>query len=479
MQQNLILVTVDCLRADHVGWLGSTPSPSPNLDALAAKSRVFENAIVAGLPTYYSFPSLMAGRYPLRFGRDFIGLVGDEPTLATVLAEQGYETAAFVAGNPYAGRWTGYARGFQVFEDLVAKDDERGTETPKRVWGRAERMRAVIKHVPGAVALFDELYFRYGIVVRARKIERKGWHTWRAYPNGRVITELALKWLKERFDAPFFLWLHYMDAHRPYLPTSASPLQAFQHYNFWIRKGVTVERRKRDLPLELALYDATIRDVDTEMARLLGTLEAREDWNKTVFVLTADHGETFLEHGESDHDPVSLASELTHVPLLVHAPGLEPARVSPPISLVDLPPTLLRLLKVPIPSTFEGTARTEAVQPQDESVIAEVVDGYTREQNCNGRAMRGGLRLLSVQTRRFKLVIHFNGGRVELFDLDSDPAEQAPVPLETQRAVAARLLRAARTHLQKQGALPRTRGELDFRLELLQTQMKARGKGKE
>src|SRR5215467_3807378 len=96
--RSLILITVDCLRADHVGFMGYARPTTPFLNSLAKESIVFDNAIVAGAPTYYSFPAIMASRHPLGMGRDVVGLSsGDEPTLATALSQIGFATAAFVA----------------------------------------------------------------------------------------------------------------------------------------------------------------------------------------------------------------------------------------------------------------------------------------------------------------------------------------------------------------------------------------------
>src|ERR1700733_11155997 len=102
--RSLLLITVDCLRADHVGFMGYQRPTTPFLDSLAGDSLIFHNAIVAGSPTYYSFPSIMASRHPLALGRDVIGLGSGEPTLATSLSQSGYETAAFTAGNIYLSR---------------------------------------------------------------------------------------------------------------------------------------------------------------------------------------------------------------------------------------------------------------------------------------------------------------------------------------------------------------------------------------
>ena len=98
---SLILITIDCLRADHVGFLGYGRPTTPFLDALATESFVFSNAIAAGAPTYYSFPAIMASRPPLALGREVIGVAPGETTLASTLKEAGYATAAFLAGNPY------------------------------------------------------------------------------------------------------------------------------------------------------------------------------------------------------------------------------------------------------------------------------------------------------------------------------------------------------------------------------------------
>ena len=101
-------MTVDCLRADHVGFLGYQRPTTPFLDSLAKQSFVVPNAIVGGVPTYYSFPAMLASRSPLALGRDLIGLAPREASLPGELKKAGYETAAFVAANPYISSQFGY-----------------------------------------------------------------------------------------------------------------------------------------------------------------------------------------------------------------------------------------------------------------------------------------------------------------------------------------------------------------------------------
>src|SRR5438067_12622565 len=117
--RSLILITIDCLRADHVGFLGYGRPNDPFLCALRTESFVFSNAIAAGAPTYYSFPAIMASRPPLVLGREVIGVAPGETTLASTLKEAGYATAAFLAGNPYLSPRFGYDSGFDTFRDFL------------------------------------------------------------------------------------------------------------------------------------------------------------------------------------------------------------------------------------------------------------------------------------------------------------------------------------------------------------------------
>src|SRR5271169_7017645 len=118
-RRSLVLITVDCLRADHCGFYGYSHPTTPFLDSLASESFVAPAAIVAGAPTYYSLPAILASRMPLALGRDVIGLAPGESTLATALRDAGYATAAFSGANPYISSRFGYDQGFEVFEDFL------------------------------------------------------------------------------------------------------------------------------------------------------------------------------------------------------------------------------------------------------------------------------------------------------------------------------------------------------------------------
>src|ERR1700681_160217 len=128
-KKSVLLVTVDCLRADHVGFMGYARSTTPFLDSLASESFVVPTAIVAGAPTYYSFPAILASRMPLALGRDVVGVAPGESTLATVLRESGYVTGAFSAANPYISPHFGYDQGFEVFRDFLDFETQSSQKT--------------------------------------------------------------------------------------------------------------------------------------------------------------------------------------------------------------------------------------------------------------------------------------------------------------------------------------------------------------
>ncbi len=127
-KKSVVLVTVDCLRADHCGFMGYPRPTTPFLNSLAAESMIFPAAIVAGAPTYYSLPSILASRYPLAWGREVLGLAVREKNLASAFMEDGYRTAFCGAANPYLSEQFGYDFGFETFCDFLGDDLPRASD---------------------------------------------------------------------------------------------------------------------------------------------------------------------------------------------------------------------------------------------------------------------------------------------------------------------------------------------------------------
>ena len=458
LPHSLILITVDCLRADHVGYHGYSRPTTPFLDCLAAESIVFKDAVAAGSPTYYAMPTMLASRYALALGRDVLGIAPEEATLASMLRESGFATAAFSAANPYIASRFGYDQGFDVFADFLQGPDSAAPETTRsdRLRGRANRMLAEACHSMGFLgAAYDELYFQYCQKVAAsRKVSLD---SLRKFPSADIIVDRALAWLKENSRGRFFLWLHLMDPHGPYFPKAealkmigaeeVTGQQALYLNSYWSRGDISNDRLRQKKNAIVNLYDAGIRWADEQIRRLAENLVELNLWNNCALAVSADHGEEFLEHGGRYHVPRKLTQELVHVPLLMRVPGISQADVLPPFSMLDLAPTLLDVMGVPSPAEFRGRGRWSEVRKnkaQATPIVSECVHDCANPFFPQSRL---GSRILAVRLNQYKLVVNFSTGGEELYDLEHDPAEGAPLPRDQANDIRVALLKHAKRHL--------------------------------
>jgi arylsulfatase A-like enzyme len=462
-RKSIILATVDCLRADHCGFMAYRRPTTPFLDGLASECFVFPTAIAAGVPTYYSLPAIMASRYPLALGREVLGLAPEETSLTSVLQDNEYATAFFGAGNPYLSARFGYDFSFDTFRDFL--DDPTPHSIPdgadvqeRAAWaGGLNRILQKASHkIPGMAAAYDELYFQY---CQRRAAAAPSLDTLRRFPAADAIVDSARSWLASVGNNPFFLWLHFMDPHSPYYPTekglellgenSLTPSRARYLNGYWNRSDIAKERLRLHRDEIVAMYDSGIRWVDAQLARLVKILCQFKLWDSCIFALTADHGEAFLEHDCRFHAP-SLVEELIHVPLILRVPDARKKLVSGnPFSLLHLAPTLLAIAELPIPSEFQGQSHWKEIQEgtlRSEPAISECIAGCTNPFNLE---QRRGARLLAVREARYKLLLNFDTGAEHLFDLEVDPGERTPLMSPAAKPERHRLLRIALDHLRK------------------------------
>jgi len=454
---SVILITVDCLRADHVGFLGYQRPTTPFLDCLAEESVVFENAIAAGAPTYYAMPPMLASRYPLALGRDVLGIAPEESTLASVLQESGFATAAFSAGNPYISPRFGYDRGFEVFADFLHGSEPTGASGTRsgNFRNRANRLLANACHSVGLGGAYDEIYFQYCQRLAARR--DVSLDAVRRFPSAEILIDNAMRWLKEHCHQRFFLWLHFMDAHGPYFPKTEAlkimsrgdldAVRAVYLNSYWNRGDVSVERLRTKREDVVALYDTGIRWVDEQVRRLAENLVELNVWDRCALAVTADHGEEFLEHGGRAHLPKKLTEELLHVPLMLRVPASPKHRVQSPSSLLDLAPTLLDVAGIPAPAEFRGRSLWGQLRKgkfMERPVVSECVYDCTNPFFPKDRM---GPRLLAIRLNQYKLVLDFAGGSGQLYDLSRDPGEKAPLAMSEAAEVRQKLLTATKRHL--------------------------------
>lgn len=459
--RSLVLITVDCLRADRVATSGNRRAITPFLDSLASESFVFRSAYASGIPTYYSLPAVVASRYPLALGRDVIGIAPGENTIATELKEYGFKNAAFVAGNPYVCAEHGYDAGFDVFRNLFTTDETEFREykdlaAQESLRGRANRfLSKACRNFPGLGAAYDEIYFQYcqGSIVN----DGASFDSLRRFPSADVIVDCAIAWLQKNSADPFFLWLHLMDPHAPYYP-KAEALQemgseldlsdARRLNSFWAREGLSSRRLHKKRRSVEALYDAGVRWADRQIGRLAKRLVELNLWEHCALAITADHGEEFLDHGGKFHPPLSMHEGLIRVPLLMRVPGHPQGReLKYPIGLIDLAPTLLDTLDIPAPASFRGRSCWENLkndQGWERPVITECACGCTNPFRTETRLSS---RLLAVRKGDYKLVMNFATGSDQLLKFGRDFGEASPLPLGADAKVRKQLLEIAKKHV--------------------------------
>jgi arylsulfatase A-like enzyme len=372
---NLLLISIDTLRAASLGTYGYGRDTSPFIDSVAAAGTLFENAITTAATTAPSHMSVFTGLYPVNHGV-LIGLRTMFPhvrTLAERLRDAGYQTAAFTE-NGYIALTSGFGLGFSTYTE------NRGRSG----------------HAPGEV---------------------------------RLTFSQARRWLERNRQTPFFLFVHTYQVHAPYTPPP-------EYQGRFADDGSPgpvdpVIRHERDQ------YDREIRFVDDRIRDLFAALEETGRAGDTIAVFLSDHGEEFLEHGLFQHG-AAVFDEILRVPLVFWGPGRIPAgrRHAAQVSLVDIAPTLLDLVDLPIPPSLDGTSLKAAIQEgtaiAPRTFFAEARAG--RRWLAPSRNERWSPPLIAVRSDETKFIVHRpSEGEAEptrRFDLLRDPEERSPLPVE-------------------------------------------------
>jgi len=370
---NVIIVMVDTLRADHMSTYGYERKTTPFISKFASRAVVFEHARSQASCTFPSVNSLLTSRNPAIFnrqGKGQLGIPDEYPSIAEILKEQGYSTIAVSASpivcatpsdmNPIGG----FGRGFDVF-----------VEDPQ--WGSGARV------------------------------------------NRSVFRQL------DAVQEPFFLYAHYMDVHGPYRPPARYEKRFAGEYEGFefIKRGSPVpigkmlynngphfEITDRDIQHLVDLYDDEIRYFDGVFRRLFKNLKERDLLDRTIIVLTADHGEEFLEHGHIKHCR-GVWDTVTRIPLIFRFPSVEGGlRIDGAVQNLDIVPTLLDYLGIQTEGLeLEGKSLLPLVESQEPS--REYAFADQREHR-------------SADDGQFHLVLDGEDGTMTLFNLRSDPLEQ-------------------------------------------------------
>jgi arylsulfatase A-like enzyme len=445
---NALLVTVDSLRTDAVEPYGSAYD-TPTLSAVAERGVVFENAFAHGNWTPMSFPSILASR-PVFADTGRIG-VGGATTLAERLHDAGVATGGFNAANGFLTEHWGYDAGFDVFDAFVRGADE----------GRASEFVAAHPTLGAWLQLLGSPFRRVGGILRGGADERPVTDASRMLDVERAATSFVAE-----TESPFFLWVHYMDAHTPYVPAprhlrdlSDRRVGTVRMLIAHVRTGLGRSVGDRTLADLRTLYQGAVRQVDASLERLLASLSEAGVADDTAVVVAGDHGEEFMEHGHLAHYP-KLYDELVHVPLLIDVPGLPARRVTEHVGLDAIPPTVCDLLGVEPAPDWVGesllpTVR-DGVAPPSKPVVSVTVRGEDVTQQPIPRSLDDGDLLVSARDADWTYVRNATTGEEELYDRGVDPARRTDRSADADPAIVAardRLRAAAREHASRLSAV--------------------------
>ena len=395
---NVVFITIDTLRADHLGCYGYDRPTSPFMDELARDGARFADPTAAAAWTKPATGTLLTGLYPSRHGALYHGsrlqLPRGERTLAEVFRQAGYVTAGFVS-NPNIKRVFDFDVGFDEFFDSPVED----TVTLASIRGS---------------------YFG-SILMRLLRHQ----FNWKYENDVRRMNQHVSAWLDVNHEHPFFLYVHYIDPHIPYSPPAEFAREFARDH-----PGFPLFNTRKQL-VGMDLYDGEVRYVDEGLRELVGTLERYGLRENTLLVLTSDHGEEFFEHGVLGHG-FSLFQPVIQVPLIMHGPGITAGTVcEEPVQILDLPATVLALAGTGIDTLGDGHSFASLLAAGS----AEAAPLYFLENEFGqGEADQRSFVQKGIRAGKWKLVLTERNayfppgdqpyGGLALYDLVADPAER-------------------------------------------------------
>ncbi|MFH2003069.1 MAG: sulfatase [Planctomycetota bacterium] len=386
---NILLITLDTTRADRLGCYGYPKPTSPHIDELAGEGIRFDFAIAQASVTPVSHASILTGLYPFQHGlrvihgaSSFRLKEGAHPTVATLLKEQGWKTAAFVSAFPVS-EYFGLHFGFDTFDNGIqgnVEDKMKITETGQAVYALEKNQRRA-----------DE------------------------------TTDKALRWLeKNEGQDSFFMWVHYFDPHDQRIKPPRDFCAPF------LKDSEPGDSEKR------SIYDAEVAFMDQQIGRIFDCLKAEDRFDDTLILITNDHGQGLGDHDWWNHR--ILYQEQIHMPLVMRLPGGPAGRVIPDlVRSIDIMPTLLEFAGVPVPRV-EGKSLLGLIrgEPEPERIayadaLIRLDDNRPTREEFTEEGKYNDL-MYCVMTRSWKLIHrYFHPEASELYRIDQDLQERENV----------------------------------------------------
>lgn len=396
---NLLLITIDTLRADHLHLYGYDRIETPTLDNLGQNGTVFLNAVSQSSVTRPSHSSILTGVTPPNHGvRNNITYIlkEDEITLAEILSQNGYITTAFVSAEPLRSIF-GIDQGFSHYDDQL-------TVSPlSSIFLRIRRGQN-----------FYSVGSTIGVIIRKHFFPEP-----EPQRKASLTLNAAKEWLQVEIEKPepFFVWIHLFDPHTPYDP----PPPFDEKYKTPVTQDSKLDSQGEPVSRNVDLYDGEITYVDTELGKFFKWMKQIGAWENTLKVVTSDHGESFekdylYKHSKRLYDSIVL------VPLLMHFPETVPSnlRIEKIVRLIDVAPTILDILGLPTEHTMDGHSlvrlmdHPEIAEDRDEAFprFASIETSQTKRKN-----------MVALRGLEWKMIYEIDNPVRELYNLLSDPEE--------------------------------------------------------
>jgi arylsulfatase A-like enzyme len=399
---NIILISIDSLRPDHVGCYGYGRNTSPTMDLLAREGALFETAVSSTSWTLPAHAALLTSLPDRVHGcmDDLKWLDGTRTTLAEALKAAGYRTAGFFSG-PYLHPSFGFSQGFESYHDCTSYS-KRSVELIKS--------GGLINDKIGQLSM-DLMNLSHEDIT-----------------NPIVLADVK-SWLEKRPEGPFFLFIHLWDVHYDYVapppydtlfdPTYKGPVNGRNVLRLYKKPA---EWTDADVEHLKALYDGEIRFADDTIGQILSEVDRHGLKEKSILAVTSDHGEAFYEHGLQGHR-WTLHEEELRIPLILRYPRSIPAgrRLKDPVGIIDIAPTLLDLAGLPPLPNAMGRSLTPLLSGSPaplpaEPVISELSVPANRIHN------------FSIRFPDRKIIFDLSSRQCFVFDLAKDPGESSPLP---------------------------------------------------
>lgn len=410
---NVILIGIDTCRKDHMSCFGYEIDTTPNLKAFAQNCVLFTNAISQSPWTLPSFASLFTSTYPSVHrargkaeGNKFYPIIKGLNSGVEILSSSGFKTKAYING-PYLAPAFGISKGF------------------------------------------DDYDYAHGSNEKIRRADE--------------TVNSALEWIEENSEEQFFLFLHLFDPHLNYDPLKKNlqrlmKLAGFEYSGklkspFFQLKEVRNHKlllSEEDWKFIQFLYDAEILAVDESIGKLIRFLKSNGLYDKSIIIVLSDHGEEFMDHGGFEHGH-TLYDELIHVPLMIKMPYSLRAgeRITHQVRLIDIMPTILEILDMDIPGSFQGESLLRLIE---EGKADKIWPAFSEETHW-------GDELKSVREGCYKFITNDSLDAFELYNLCSDPGEKkdlADAEKEKAREMRRIIIRWMRSNL---GRVKKLKGE--------------------